>query len=186
MIRRPPRSTLFPYTTLFRSEIENPLDSNTIVQTAQSSDYGVTWINATAKIDSSLDQTELPAGPAIDTNLTKKYSYGVEFNLDNSNTVMQTASEVILTDGTYLNVYYKIYAKKILFQSSYVTGIYWNVVTGAVSYRVYLNTMSNLVYEGTDLEYFDQSVYLKDPKTYLVTWLDSESVESNPSQIIIE
>src|SRR3712207_7348724 len=26
MIRRPPRSTLFPYTTLFRSHIPNPLD----------------------------------------------------------------------------------------------------------------------------------------------------------------
>src|SRR2546430_4115433 len=25
MIRRPPRSTLFPYTTLFRSDLENPL-----------------------------------------------------------------------------------------------------------------------------------------------------------------
>src|SRR2546429_6287703 len=25
MIRRPPRSTLFPYTTLFRSDIESPL-----------------------------------------------------------------------------------------------------------------------------------------------------------------
>src|SRR3712207_7676430 len=24
MIRRPPRSTLFPYTTLFRSEVQNP------------------------------------------------------------------------------------------------------------------------------------------------------------------
>src|SRR2546430_10565015 len=26
MIRRPPRSTLFPYTTLFRSVLEHPLD----------------------------------------------------------------------------------------------------------------------------------------------------------------
>src|SRR2546430_13330258 len=26
MIRRPPRSTLFPYTTLFRSDIERPCD----------------------------------------------------------------------------------------------------------------------------------------------------------------
>src|SRR3712207_6864158 len=26
MIRRPPRSTLFPYTTLFRSACENPMD----------------------------------------------------------------------------------------------------------------------------------------------------------------
>src|SRR5687767_15534019 len=28
MLRRPPRSTLFPYTTLFRSVIENPLVSD--------------------------------------------------------------------------------------------------------------------------------------------------------------
>src|SRR2546422_5340760 len=27
MIRRPPRSTLFPYTTLFRSLYQNPIDS---------------------------------------------------------------------------------------------------------------------------------------------------------------
>src|SRR2546430_17282768 len=27
MIRRPPRSTLFPYTTLFRSDLHRPLDS---------------------------------------------------------------------------------------------------------------------------------------------------------------
>ena len=28
MIRRPPRSTLFPYTTLFRSSITKPFDGN--------------------------------------------------------------------------------------------------------------------------------------------------------------
>src|SRR3712207_7976709 len=31
MIRRPPRSTLFPYTTLFRSLIENALDIITVL-----------------------------------------------------------------------------------------------------------------------------------------------------------
>src|SRR5438309_7870403 len=30
MIRRPPRSTLFPYTTLFRSTLRNPLRENRI------------------------------------------------------------------------------------------------------------------------------------------------------------
>src|SRR3712207_7445025 len=30
MIRRPPRSTLFPYTTLFRSEHDHPLDQGPI------------------------------------------------------------------------------------------------------------------------------------------------------------
>src|SRR5260221_8154637 len=29
MIRRPPRSTLFPYTTLFRSKVANPVDGAT-------------------------------------------------------------------------------------------------------------------------------------------------------------
>src|SRR3712207_5449660 len=33
MIRRPPRSTLFPYTTLFRSFVINPLVSSVIVPT---------------------------------------------------------------------------------------------------------------------------------------------------------
>src|SRR5207248_4830389 len=34
MIRRPPRSTLFPYTTLFRSKVKcEPLFSNCIVET---------------------------------------------------------------------------------------------------------------------------------------------------------
>src|ERR1039458_3967916 len=32
MIRRPPRSTLFPYTTLFRSKIVNPLHGANLVE----------------------------------------------------------------------------------------------------------------------------------------------------------
>src|SRR2546426_10145820 len=35
MIRRPPRSTLFPYTTLFRSLIPNPRDLNDLLRTIQ-------------------------------------------------------------------------------------------------------------------------------------------------------
>src|SRR2546428_3074867 len=39
MIRRPPRSTLFPYTTLFRSEIESPQTGERLIfrSTADSS-----------------------------------------------------------------------------------------------------------------------------------------------------
>lgn len=164
--------------------VENELKP--IVQAASSSDYGVTWINPIAEVANFTNEVGLPAGPQIDTILTKKYSYGVIFNQDNSNTVMQSANEVVLTEGIYLNVYYKMYSKYVIFQNNYVDEIYWNYVPGAVSYRVYLNNLSKLVYEGKDLEYFHQRLFLKDPKTYLVTWLDSESVESNPSQITIE
>src|SRR2546421_11744908 len=41
MIRRPPRSTLFPYTTLFRSQLErNPEKDNTIAGSLVSPDNG--------------------------------------------------------------------------------------------------------------------------------------------------
>src|SRR5690242_21326497 len=41
MIRRPPRSTLFPYTTLFRSNAAEPYFSDReIVDQARSADYG--------------------------------------------------------------------------------------------------------------------------------------------------
>src|SRR2546430_16748605 len=36
MIRRPPRSTLFPYTTLFRSQYAAPLQGNQLTARAQS------------------------------------------------------------------------------------------------------------------------------------------------------
>src|SRR2546428_8993534 len=46
MIRRPPRSTLFPYTTLFRSEradggaqVNKPLDGGTTVSRAEIEDF---------------------------------------------------------------------------------------------------------------------------------------------------
>src|SRR2546428_5936608 len=43
MIRRPPRSTLFPYTTLFRSEVD------LVHQQTQNQRYGSSHIGATAK-----------------------------------------------------------------------------------------------------------------------------------------
>src|SRR2546426_8242200 len=42
MIRRPPRSTLFPYTTLFRSQFRGPGVPNARPQRRQSTSHGVT------------------------------------------------------------------------------------------------------------------------------------------------
>src|SRR3712207_9567615 len=58
MIRRPPRSTLFPYTTLFRSEVESftTLDGSTIREVA-----GPAW---TAARNQSLAEATVPPGTA--------------------------------------------------------------------------------------------------------------------------
>src|SRR3712207_7651000 len=39
MIRRPPRSTLFPYTTLFRSEQKETVDADAVAHTRQLQDH---------------------------------------------------------------------------------------------------------------------------------------------------
>src|SRR3712207_7207255 len=49
MIRRPPRSTLFPYTTLFRSSVENA----SVVRTPP----GAAWNSSTARGDGAAPRT---------------------------------------------------------------------------------------------------------------------------------
>src|SRR5256885_16999701 len=49
MIRRPPRSTLFPYTTLFRSQIAPAFDDD-VLHAAGNVDFSVGAIRAIARI----------------------------------------------------------------------------------------------------------------------------------------
>src|SRR5256885_14422457 len=81
MIRRPPRSTLFPYTTLFRSRSETPL-VGTGMERPVAIDSGVTVVNRRGGTVDSVDASrivvrvndeETTAGePGVDIyNLTK-------------------------------------------------------------------------------------------------------------------
>src|SRR2546430_12664567 len=62
MIRRPPRSTLFPYTTLFRSGLQNleraveldPRNFNTLQQIAISYQFLGRYVEAIAALDRAL------------------------------------------------------------------------------------------------------------------------------------
>src|SRR3712207_9182799 len=73
MIRRPPRSTLFPYTTLFRSELEGPppgdgpLSGKTVVLTGTLPD--LTREDATKRV--------LAAGGRVTSSVSKKTDYVV-------------------------------------------------------------------------------------------------------------
>src|SRR5690348_17788290 len=60
MIRRPPRSTLFPYTTLFRSEKNNRVSMTTIVATMNDKDVLDTRTND--KISANVTTQDFPDG----------------------------------------------------------------------------------------------------------------------------
>src|SRR2546426_4767667 len=87
MIRRPPRSTLFPYTTLFRSGMERPYF---LMGTETDAVYQWLWTSATsggravAGLARGLERFDtLPAAPAADRKSTRLnsshlvISYGV-------------------------------------------------------------------------------------------------------------
>src|SRR3712207_8998766 len=59
MIRRPPRSTLFPYTTLFRSLDEIPPDQLAVMQATAAASCGLPWqvLAAIAKVESDFGRT---------------------------------------------------------------------------------------------------------------------------------
>lgn len=159
--------------------------SENMEQITESSNYGITWGTPLASIENFQEKLELPVGPVIDTGLSKKYAYGVWFDGAGNDYLAQYSDKVILRDGMYLEVFWKSYSTINILKNKYLNGIYWNAVTGAVSYRVYENSRSNLIYEGTNLQYFDQHMFIKQEKAYLITWLDREFVESNPAQIVI-
>ncbi len=155
---------------------------NKVVQIASSSDYGATWINPVAINPQVNEKIGAPVGPTINTALSKKYEFVVMFN---PLVIGLNSNAVVLASGIYLEDNYAASSKNDLLKKQYVNGIYWGAVGGAQSYRVYEGSMGNKVYDGTALQYFDQQIFLKREKTYLITWLDSEFVESNPSQIVI-
>src|SRR2546427_5342750 len=57
MIRRPPRSTLFPYTTLFRSDVRRPVREK--IETIAREIYGADGVDFAAAAERALEQ--LPA-----------------------------------------------------------------------------------------------------------------------------
>src|SRR3712207_7303320 len=66
MIRRPPRSTLFPYTTLFRSKSANPVDKYNSVNLS-------------------------PSYVSLGMPLSKKHNLGLAFGLDRKSTRLNSS-----------------------------------------------------------------------------------------------
>src|SRR3712207_8900508 len=60
MIRRPPRSTLFPYTTLFRSTLNHALLLDLAKEKSYQQVHGYTWIiDVSSQVSGSVDRARV-------------------------------------------------------------------------------------------------------------------------------
>src|SRR3989454_11389566 len=76
MIRRPPRSTLFPYTTLFRSLVSNVVSGYAVVATFNATqNYNQASASATEVINKATPTVKIFNGQTDVTNSTATFTY---------------------------------------------------------------------------------------------------------------
>src|SRR5256885_13111322 len=86
MIRRPPRSTLFPYTTLFRSILATTIDYPMVMDTVGCDPK---WLKANAAAAKALAQSYFDAVAMIEADKTKS------FEIDRKSTRLNSSHLVI-------------------------------------------------------------------------------------------
>jgi hypothetical protein len=155
------------------------------VQVAVSSDYGVTFSNpSTTPADDGSpnlsDSGKDARFPQITMDNTGQYVYDVWTRDDGSNYRIQVA--ITGLNPSFNNKY----LTKFLFQNDNIVELSWNEFLGARSYRVYFNSLNKLVYDGVENRFFHHGTNVKDIKTYYITWMDVNNVESPPAEIVVQ
>jgi hypothetical protein len=120
--------------------------------------------------------------PQIVTNSTGQYVYAVWEGSDGSNDRIQVAITTIVG----LNPSFNKYLTRFLLQNDNVVELFWDEIVEAKSYKVYFNSLSNPVYKGVENRFFHHGVNVKDVKTYYLTWIDVNDVESPPIEIVVQ
>src|SRR2546425_9862047 len=83
MIRRPPRSTLFPYTTLFRSHLPATYEAKTFVEVGGLMSYGPSFPDMYRRAATYVDKILRGAKPA-DLPVEQPTKFEVGVNLKNA------------------------------------------------------------------------------------------------------
>src|SRR5258708_10376086 len=99
MIRRPPRSTLFPYTTLFRS---NTLNGNVVIAGAKtfSTGTGAISLNGNATLAANQNLTAAAGSSVLDfSSATGQFKTSTGTNTLNGGTVLAANNALIITGG---------------------------------------------------------------------------------------
>jgi hypothetical protein len=197
----------YVYATWYKADGENR-----ILEVAVSSDYGVSWINpistlagispsnlsaAAERGDKSEIIQTIAAEKTEKTELTSNSEEGGEKSQvstisddDSNSTRMGSGSIEVITrsppselSSDLLKVSYKNYQSDLLFQREQVNVLSWNNIESALSYRVYHNSLNNLVFKGNKLSFIHHGA--SNPSKYLLTWVDSGGIESIPVEVEI-
>src|SRR5690349_23153180 len=102
MMRRPPRSTLFPYTTLFRSGLIGPIAVGWLKDTTGSFGAGLFFLSRSEEHTSEL-QSRRDLVCRLLLEKKKKHKIQVPYNLDDHLAIHNSAHHSAPTYPTYLS-----------------------------------------------------------------------------------
>src|SRR3989454_7548424 len=110
MIRRPPRSTLFPYTTLFRSVLVVAVDSSCHGSTALTSVGGGSFNHIVMVVEENTDYTSVIGSSSMPylNGLAQQYGLATQYYANThpsiGNYFMMTVGTIITNDDSYGSV----------------------------------------------------------------------------------
>ena len=80
----------------------------------------------------------------------------------------------------------KKYSTSLLLQKDYVNKLTWDPVENAGYYKVYLNSLSNLIFSGGTPYFYHHGINKNETYTYYLSWIDKNtSAESIPMKITV-
>ena len=143
-------------------------------QVAYSNDHGVTWEYPEITPPGTTTPIISNSGnePAI-------ASYG-----HYTYVIWRESDGIYVSAGKGFSVSYKKIIKNLLLQIDNTNHLFWNPVSNAIAYKVYYNSLSNLVYEGNHTSYYHHGS--KTPDLYYVTYINNMGIESDPVEVFIE
>lgn len=139
------------------------------LRTCFSSDFGSTW-----EICQNIKNSSNPSA-AVSSDGTKAVCLFIDQN-EMVNASFWPYSVLSVSSKQTRNVYKK----------DIVNEIYWEALKEAKLYKIYTDpALSNIIYQGTDLKFYDYGIKKGDKKAYYIVWIDENGKQSPPVVISV-
>lgn len=150
---------------------------NGVVQVAVSNSNGLRYGNPPASPGGSSPDISDPSQPASDPRMAMAATGQTTFT-------WATLAGVMATNGQVFNISSSKSSDKFLFQIDKATQISWTQILPANYYRLYRNSLGELIYEGANLQFSDHGATY--PTTYFLSWVDILGNESVPTSFVVK